>query len=179
MLALLDTYRGWDWVVVHIAGTHGAHQTDRDIPVTCIVRVSYDSDGYNLLVDPGLLSEGYRCVKSATDGLSPILSDAINDPIVDIAIISGRISVKHHQKGVQENFPIEIDSHAKFGVGASRCDAFYFVAGIVGCRIMRGVKVGIPVNVRAASIVVGEQVGWTAGLCGLGVVNRPGHIQYR
>ena len=60
---------------------------------------------------------------------------------------------------MQEDCLVEIDFQAELGVGATRCDAFCFVARFVGCWSMRGVSVGFPVNIGAAGIVVGEQDG--------------------
>ena len=76
---------------------------------------------------------------------------------------------------MQEDCLIEIESQAEFGVGAPRCDAFCFVAGIVGCGSMSGVSLGFPVNVGAAGIVIGQQVSRSKNLCSLGVLNRIGY----
>ena len=52
LLTLLDTKRGWDWVQVHISGTHWGQQTDLGLPVVWISRFSHDPDGLDLLVWP-------------------------------------------------------------------------------------------------------------------------------
>ena len=59
---------------------------------------------------------------------------------------------------MQEDWTIEIDLQAEFGVGAARCYALRSVAGSVACLRMRKASEGIPVHVGAADVIVREQV---------------------